>query len=150
MYGICGALCDGCEMLVSKKCKGCKASKGCPFGKKCWIAKYIEVGGMDSFEELKNQLVDEINSLNIEGMPKITELFALNGEYVNMEYSLPNGKKVKYLNDDENYLGTQVECLFNDDEVKKCFGIVCNTTFILVCEYGEGGTNPEIIIYKKR
>ena len=38
----------------------------------------------------------------------------------------------------------------NDDEIKKCFGIVCNMNFILVSEYGEGGTNPELVIYKRR
>ncbi len=150
MYGICGAQCDGCELLKSKKCIGCKASNGCPFGKKCWIAKYIEVGGMDNYNELKNKLIDEINSLNIDGMPKVDNLVPLNGIYINQEYMLPNGTKVKYLNDDENYLGTQVECLFNDDEIKKCFGIVCNPSFILVSEYGEGGTNPELVIYKRR
>ena len=48
MYGMCGALCDGCEFIKSKNCKGCKATNGCPFGKKCWIAKYIEIGGNDS------------------------------------------------------------------------------------------------------
>ena len=150
MYGMCGALCDGCEFIKSKNCKGCKNTNGCPFGKKCWIAKYIEVGGKNNFDLLKKELIDEFNSLNIIGMPKIEELYPLHGDFVNLEYTLPNNKKAKFLNDDEFYLGNQVECEFNDEENKKCFGLACNMNFLLVCEYGEGGSNPEIIIYKRR
>ena len=38
-------------------------------------------------------------------MPKINELFPLNGSFVNLEYPLLNGGNVKFLNDDEIYLG---------------------------------------------
>ncbi len=149
MKGLCGANCEDCS-LYNTKCKGCKETKGCPFGKKCWIAKYIEVGGKDSFNELKKVLVDEINSLQIEGMPKLSDLYPLHGSFVNLEYTLPNGNKTKLLMDDELYLGNQLECEFNDEENQKCFGIVANMSFIIVCEYGENGTNPELIIYKRR
>ena len=150
MESICGANCNECEIYKSNKCKGCTETKGCPFGKKCWIAKYIEVGGKDSFLEMKNQLIAEFNNLNIEGMPKIEELYPLHGSFVNLEYPLPNNEKVKFLSDDEQYLGTQVECLFNDSSIKRCFGLLANMNFLLVCEYGENGTNPELILYKKR
>ena len=149
MEAICGAHCEECE-LYNNKCKGCKETNGCPFGKKCWIAKYIEVGDKDNFDILKKQIIEEINSLNIEGMPKINELYPLHGAYVNLEYPLPCGKKVRLLNDDEAYLGNQVECIFNDKDIKKCFGIVANMNFILVCEYEENGINPELIIFKRR
>ena len=56
MKGICGANCDECE-LYNKKCKGCIETKGCPFGKKCWIANYIEVGDTKKFEEFKKQIM---------------------------------------------------------------------------------------------
>ena len=148
MKSICGANCEECEL--SKKCKGCKETKGCPFGKKCWIASYIEIGGNSKFNQLKKELIDEFNSLCVEGMPKIKELYQLRGNYVNLEYTLPNGKKVKILNDEDIYLGNQVECEFNDSEIKSCFGLLANMNFLLVCEYGEGGSNPEILIYKKR
>ena len=149
MEAYCGANCEECE-LYNKKCKGCINTKGCPFGKKCWIASYVEIGGKTSFEELKKELIDEINSLKVVGMPKIDELYALHGSFVNLEYNLPNGKKVKLLNDDEIYLGNQVECIFNDEDIKKCYGIVCNTLFLLVCEYEEDGKNPVIVVYKRR
>ena len=150
MIGICGANCEECELFKNKKCEGCTKTKGCPFGKKCWIAKYIEIGGKESFEEIKKELINEINSLNIDGMPKIEELYPLHGEFVNIEYSLPNGTKVKFLNDNEAYLGNQVECIFNDENMKKYFGIVANMNFILVSEYDEDGNNTELIVYKKR
>ena len=150
MDGICGADCKECELLKNNKCKGCKNTEGCPFGKKCWIASYIEIGGKESFEEIKGKLLEEINALNIEGMEKIQDLYPLKGEFVNLEYTLPNGIKVRYLEDDSVYLGTQVECDFNDEEIKRFFGVVANLNFILVCEYGENGINPELILYKKR
>ena len=150
MKSICGANCEECELFKNNKCEGCKETNGCPFGKKCWIAKYIEVSNENQYKEMKQQLIEEFNSLKIDGMPKIKELYPLHGAFVNLEYPLPNGNKVKLLNDNEAYLGNQVECIFNDEEIKKCFGLLANMYFILVCEYGENGTNPEIIIYKKR
>ena len=117
--------------------------------KKPMAVLYLEVGDRDSFTELKNNIISEFNSLKVEGMPKIEELYPLHGAFVNLEYPLPNGEKVKLLNDNEAYLGNQVECEFNDGKVKRCYGLLANMTFLLVCEYGENGTNPEIIIYKK-
>ena len=142
MESICKANCEECELYKNKKCEGCKETNGCPFGKKCWIAKYIETGGYDNFDILKHKLIDEINSLNIEGMPKIDELYPLHGEFVNLEYRLPNNKKIKFLNDLEAYLGNQVECEFNTNDFKRCFGILANTSFIMVSEYGVGGDKP--------
>ena len=70
----------------------------------------------------------------------------LPGEFVNMEYTLPNGLKVKFLDDKQTYLGSQLESALGD----MCFGIVANMDFLLVCSYGENGENPELMIYKKR
>ena len=144
MKSICGVDCSKC---YNKKCKGCKETNGCPFGKKCFIASYIEIGGKENYNIFKKQLIDEINSLNIEGMKKVEELYPLNGEVVNLEYLLPSGKNVKYLDDKEIYLGNQIECEYDN---KRYFGVLGNTNFILVCEYNENKDNGEILIYKKR
>jgi len=109
--------------------------------------RYKYLDGAEKFEEFKKQLIEEINALNIDGMPKLEKLNALVGGYINMEYRLPNGKTVKFLDDGATYLGNQLECEF-DNSV--CFGIAANMDFILVCSYGENGENPELIIYKKR
>lgn len=150
MRSICGADCNNCGYGKNNNCKGCIESKGCPFGKQCFIANYIKTGGVKNYELFKKQLIDEFNSLNIPGMPKIKELFALNGAFVNLEYPLLNGEKIKLLDNNEIYLGNQVECEFNDDEIIRCYGLVANLNFLLVSEYGPNGDNPEIIIYKKR
>jgi len=109
--------------------------------------QYKNLAGKEKFDEFKKQLIDEINALHIEGMPKVEKLNALVGGYVNLEYRLPNGKLVKFLDDGATYLGTQLECEFGGN---RCFGIAANMDFILVCTYEENGENPELVIYKKR
>lgn len=109
--------------------------------------RYEELGDNGEFEEFKKLLIEEINALNIEGMPKLTKLNALVGSYINLEYRLPNGKTVKYLDDNTTYLGNQLESEFGGD---RCFGIAANMDFILICTYEENGENPELVVYKKR
>ena len=109
--------------------------------------RYAALGGEEKFDEFKHQLIDEVNALYIEGMPKVESLSALVGGYVNLEYKLPNGESVKFLDDGATYLGNQLECEFGGD---RCFGIVANMEFILVCTYEENGANPELVVYKKR
>jgi len=109
--------------------------------------RYVDIGGEERFTELKRQLVDEINELHIEGMPKLESLSALVGHFVNLEYLLPSGRTVRFLDDRTTYLGSQLESEFGGD---RCFGIVANMDFILICTYGENGENPELVIYKKR
>ena len=150
MKSICGADCDNCEYGKNKGCKGCTNTNGCPFGKQCFVAKYILTGGKENYELFKNQLIDEINEIAISGMPKIKELVPLNGSFVNLSYTLPNGNSASFLENDEIYLGTQVESEFNDGNIIRCFGVLANMDFILISEYGQNGENPELIIYKKR
>lgn len=109
--------------------------------------RYAELGGGEQFQAFKTNLINEINALQIEGMPQLEDLNALAGSYVNLEYRLPSGKTVKFLDDNAMYLGNQLECLFGGE---RCFGIVANTDFILICTYGWDGENPELVLYKKR
>lgn len=109
--------------------------------------RYEELSDNGEFELFKQTLIDEINALDIDGMPKITRLNALVGKYVNLEYRLPNGQAVKFLDDNTTYLGNQLECEFGTD---RCFGVLANMDFILVCTYEENGENPELVLYKKR
>ena len=109
--------------------------------------RYQELGGDGAFEALKKQLIEEINALGIEGMPKVEKLNALVGRYVNLAYRLPNGSTVKFLDDETTYLGNQLACTFGGD---RCFGVLANMDFILVCTYEANGENPELIVYKKR
>ena len=70
----------------------------------------------------------------------------LNGFYVNLEYPLPNGQSVKLLEDKKVYLGNQIEIPGSC----RCYGIVADEKYLLVCEYGCGGADPQIVVYKRR
>lgn len=80
-------------------------------------------------------------------LPRVENLNVLSGSFINLEYRLPNGQTVKFLDDNATYLGSQLECEFGGD---RCFGIAANMDFLLVCTYEENGENPELVIYKKR
>ena len=109
--------------------------------------RYEELGDGGEFEAFKKQLIDEINAIHIEGMPKLEKLNALVGSYVNLAYRLPSGLQVKFLDDQTTYLGNQLESEFGGE---RCFGVLANMDFILVCTYGENGSDPELLLYKKR
>lgn len=144
---ICGVHCAECPAQTT--CPGCAETNGCPFGKPCFVATYILTGGMENWNAFRKALVDEINSLHIDGMEPVAELYPLVGRFVNLEYPLPNGSTVKFLRDDEMYLGAQVKNTL-DDSGKTCFGVIARESFILICTYGENGADPELVVYKRR
>ncbi len=109
--------------------------------------RYEELSDGGQFEAFKKQLIEEINALGIEGLPRLERLNALAGSYVNLPYRLPSGATVKFLNDGVTYLGNQLESEFGGD---RCFGVLACMDFILICTYGEGGSDPELVLYKKR
>ena len=109
--------------------------------------RYEELSDDGQFEAFKKQLIDEINALHIEGMPKVEKLNALVGGFVNLAYRLPSGAQVKFLDDGTTYLGTQLESEFGGE---RCFGVLANMDFILVSAYGPDGADPELVLYKKR
>ncbi len=109
--------------------------------------RYDKLSDDGQFEEFKAQLLHEINAMNIEGLPKVEKLIALVGKQVNLEYTLPNGQKVQFLNDNKTYLGNQLASEFGGE---RCFGILASMDFILISTYEKDGQNPELILYKKR
>ena len=109
--------------------------------------RYEELSDNGQFEEFKKQLIKEINDLHIEGLPEVTTLNALVGSYVTLAYRLPNGATVQFLDDQTTYLGNQLESELGGD---RCFGVLANMEFILVCTYEAEGANPELVLYKKR
>ena len=46
-----------------------------------------------------------------------------------------------------NALGNQLESLSGSS---RCFGLAADEAYLLVCAYGQGGSDPEIIAYQKR
>ncbi len=109
--------------------------------------RYEELGDGGQFEEFKQKLIEEINALHIEGMPKVEKLNALVGKFVNLEYPLPSGVSVRFLDDKTTYLGNQLESEIVDG---LCFGIIANMEFIMISTYGAEGADPELVLYRKR
>ncbi len=109
--------------------------------------RYEELSDDGQFEAFKKQLMDEINDLHIDGLPKVEKLYALVGKDVNLDYQLPSGIRVKFLDEQTTYLGNQLESVFGGD---RFFGVLANMDFILVSTYGKDGTDPELILYRKR
>lgn len=144
MASICGVDCCG-ECNRKDECGGCIKTDGQPFGGECIAAESIKKGGFDEFFRLKNTLIDEFNSLGVKHL-QVKDLNLLNGFYVNLEYRLTNGQSVQFLEDNKVYLGNQIEIPDSD----RCYGLVADDKYLLVCEYGCNGANPQIIIYKKR
>ena len=109
--------------------------------------RHEELKDDGAFEALKKELIEEINGLRIEGMPRLEKLNALVGGYVNLAYPLPGGASVKFLDDGTTYLGNQLQ---PEGDAERCFGVLANADFILICTYGKDGADPELLLYKKR
>ena len=83
--------------------------------------------------------------MGIDGL-MLQDLNLLRGAYINLEYTLANGQKIKLLKDKDIYLGNQIERAGNEC----CYGVAADETFIPVCKYGCNGADPEIVLYKRR
>lgn len=94
---------------------------------------------------MKKALIDEFNALGIKNL-EVTDLNLLSGFYINLEYQLSNGQRVKLLEDNNVYWGNQIEIPGKE----RCYGIAADDKYLLVCEYGCNGADPEIVIYKRR
>jgi hypothetical protein len=148
---ICGIDCSVCSYI--KTCGGCIATHGQPFGKDCVIAKCCYDKGQNFCSEcpegsciFQEKLIEEFNNLGIEDMEVVTKLNALKGSYVNLEYTLPSGQTIRLLDDNKIYIGYQLE----KKNSSRCYGIVADEKFLLVCEYGKDGTDAEIVVFKNR
>ena len=151
MKALCGLDCSECGL--KKECKGCAETNGHPFGGSCMIALCCRDKGCDncgkSFEapcKLKTELIAEFNALGIEDMEEVTALNALRGAYINLPYALPGGQKIKFWDDDRIYLGNQI----GKKNSSRCYGLAADENYLLVCEYGENGSDAEIVVFRKR
>lgn len=93
----------------------------------------------------KEDFIRMFNSLGIPDMEEVKELYELKGDFINLEYRLPSGQTVKLWDDDQIYYGAEM-CKPNSD---RCYGLTADDAHLLVCEYGEGGTDAEIVIYQR-
>lgn len=142
---ICGLDCNQCP--VKDTCAGCEAISqgGCVIAACCQKQEYESCQKCAGACHLKEQLIAEFNALGIDDMEEVRDLNALSGSYINLEYALPNGQTVRFLKDEKVYLGNQLHKRNSD----RCYGLAADENFLLVCEYGEGGCDAEIVLYKK-
>jgi len=143
MKSICGKnCCDECPQRENV-CGGCISCDGHPCGGYCFIAEKVKKDGMEGVDKLKQQLIEELNGLGYN--LNLKDLNELCGGFVNLEYPVPSGM-IKFLNDKDVYYGNQIEI----DGEEKCYGVIANEEFLLVCRYGYMGAEPELLTYKKR
>lgn len=93
----------------------------------------------------KEELIAKFNSLSLKGLPEVTQLYELKGDFINLVYTLPGGSRVKLWDDDKVYWGAEL-CREGSD---LCYGLAAGDGYLLVCEYGEGGSDAEIILFQK-
>lgn len=142
MTSICGIDCTACEWRFD--CRGCTQTDGQPFGGECIVASCCRQGG-GALETLKQDLLAALRTLAIEDMEEVTELHALRGSFVNLKYPLPGGQTTAFWDDNKIYFGNQLHKQGSD----RCYGIVADGTYLLVAEYGDGGSDPEIVVFKR-
>ena len=92
----------------------------------------------------KNELIKIFNGLGIADMEEVSELHELNGSYINLKYTLPSGQ-IRLWDDNKTYYGAEL-CKKDSD---RCYGLTADEKYILVCEYGNGGSDAEIVIFKR-
>lgn len=133
--------CNECEKR--EQCGGCEACHGHPCGGNCVAERFAREGGQEEIQRQKESVIADINALGLDEL-HLTEIHFLGGWIGNIEYSL-FGKRLQLLNDHDIYFGTQVE-----RSNGRCYGVVADSSHIVVCEYGEGGVDPELLLLTKR
>lgn len=146
---ICGADCTVCP--DHDACRGCLATGGRPFGGDCQLAQCCKEAGVARCDDcahacsLRETILCEVRGLGIAALSRLDTLYALRGAYCNLAYPLPNGETVKLLDDNKIYLGAQAE-----QADGRCCGLIADASMLVVCTYGADGTEPQLVLYKKR
>lgn len=139
---ICGIDCGKCELRGT--CNGCAKTKGRPFGGECVVAMCFKEGE-DVLCSFRKDLITAFNALNIQDMEEVTELNALKGSFINIEYALPNGQIVKFWDDNRIYLGNQL----HKQDSERFYGLIADENYLMVSEYSGYGDDAKIVVFKR-
>lgn len=93
----------------------------------------------------KEDLIRQFNELHIPGMAEVKQLNELKGDFINLTYTLPSGQAARFWDDDKLYFGAEI-CKVGSD---RCYGLAADDRYLLVCEYGNGGSDAEIVVFKR-
>lgn len=91
------------------------------------------------------ELIQKFNQLGIADMAEVTELHPLKGDFINLRYRLPSGQTIQLWDDDKIYYGAEI-CKKNSN---RCYGLTAGDGYLLVCEYGNGGSDAEIVVLQR-
>lgn len=138
---LCGIDCTKCKL--NSICNGCTKTQGKPFGAECMVVLCLK-DGENALCKLKKDLIAAFNALSIQDMEEVTELNALKGSFINIEYTLPNGQILKFWDDNRIYLGNQIHK--NDSD--RCYGIIADKKYLMVSEYSGYVSDAEVIVFK--
>jgi len=108
---------------------------------------YAALGGEEAYNAFKQKLMDEVNALAVEGMPKVTELRRISGSTVDPMLRLPSGEQVRFLSAERSYLGAKLPSEFGGERL---FFVVADMDFILIFTAEADVSHAEPVIYKQR
>lgn len=93
----------------------------------------------------QKQLVQAFRALEIPELKTLESLSELPGHFINLDYTLPNGRTVRFLEDDKTYLGSQI----HKENSDRCYGLISDGSFLFVCEYGCGGSDAAVVFFQR-
>ena len=77
---------------------------------------------------IQSKIIQRIHNLGIDELKSIQSLNELNGDLINLECRLPNGRTGKILDDKAKYYGIQVERKGDD----RCYGVAADANQIAI------------------
>lgn len=92
---------------------------------------------------IRTKIINRLRSSGIEELASVVSLTELDGDYLNLECRLPNGKYAKVLDDGKKYYAAQVELRGGD----RCLGVAADDDQIAVFSYGCGGRDAELVMW---
>ena len=108
--------------------------------------KYGELSENGELEAFRARLIGEINALKVEGMPEVKALTALPADF-SPEVRLADGTAFRFPAGETPYLGARLESEFGTGQE---YGVLANMAMIAVYLCGTDGSDPELLLYKKR
>ena len=94
---------------------------------------------------MQERLLELLHQLGIAELGQIQQLYELKGDFINLECRLPNGQYAKLLDDDKLYYGAEI-CKTGSS---RCYGVAGDAGQLVVYEYGENGTEAELVLWKR-
>ncbi|MBE5778995.1 MAG: hypothetical protein E7331_06665 [Clostridiales bacterium] len=111
------------------------------------MRRFRELGGEERYRQFRKQLANEINALEIPGVPEVDILEEMQGSDIPREYALCCGEKYSLLRKDGEYFGARVTGGFDG---MSQYLLLAGMDFLLVAELGPAGTLPELMLWKRR